>query len=256
MKYLHPDDAARIEILKTKGDRKLTTAEHLIKRVTTFDHSYEYSDDIEVWRKWSALEKELKKDLMESDLINAEVKALALKAIKDVHGTETGPLTQLINRYPCIKYEHLQPTGFDKMLVEKGDEYVERAIETLRELDALIKELPDVLYPGYFIMTPATPHQKIMRDYARSEHGSDPFYGYALPKALHERVWNFFDKCMFQRDDWKAVINDYQLAKAKSAGIDCSMQYELSVTAPAKYTGTPAAWVSVHALGKTFSFYV
>lgn len=256
MKYLHCEDAARIEILKNKSDRELVPAELLIKRVVKFDHSYEYSDDINVYREWSAIEKEIRKELMETDLLNAEVKALALKALKDIHGAPTGPLTQLIDRYPCIKYEQYSATGFTKMLEEKGDEYVEKSIETLRELGSLIEELPNVMYPGFFIMTPATPHQKIMRDFARTNPGRDPFYGYALPKALHDRFWTFFDKCMFQKDEWKTIANVYELPKAKSAGVGYGLTYVTDADAPAKYTGTPAAWVNIHTLGKTYNFYV
>jgi len=254
MKYLHPEDAERIEILKNKSDRELVPAELLIKRVINFDHTYEYSDDINVYHTWSAKEKELRQDLLESDLINAEVKALALKALKNTVSHE--PLQQLVDRYPNIKYEHYGPTGFTKLLEEKGDEYTERAIETLRELGSLIDELPPALYPGWFIMTPATPHQKIMRDYARSDTGRDSWYGYALPKPLHDRIWNFFDKCMFQKEGWKTIVETYELARAKSAGVNYGLQYNVSDDAPAKYTGTPAAWLYVHGPGKVYRFYV
>ena len=256
MKYLHPDDAEHILILKCKKDRALTKAEELIIQVVDFNHRYEYLDDIEIYRKWSAAEISLRKELQETDLINTDVKALALKAIKDISEDPNGPLEQLRSRYPNIKYRSYQTTGFIKLLEEKGDTYMEKVIETLRELDTLFQELPENEYPGWFISTPSTPHQKIMRDHAHASPQLVAFYGCTLSESLQGKITAFFETCMLQRDDWKVIANDARVARSKSAGVNFDVDYVSDANAPVKYTGTQPAWITLESSKRCYHFYV
>lgn len=259
MKYLHQDDAKHLEIMAGFAKGPLTMAELLIKRVIAFFHGYEYTSDSSIHAACLQEELQLRQEIADSDQINAEVKALALKALKDHLEFPDGPLEQLKSRYPRVQHEGLVKSGFATLLHKHGDAYMEQVIEYLRDLDAIVKELPDSQRPGYFIHTPSTPQWKQMREYVLSDNppsNANAFYGYILPDELQAKVTSFFERSIISAEAWRTTVCENDLTSAASVGVSFKIEYVADSTAPSKNEPGSATWINVSVEGKYYSFYV
>ena len=255
MKYLSTEDKELLERLNLYKPRELLPAEELIQRVQNFDHTYSYSDDGNVYRTWSEREKVLRKDIEESTVINQEVKALAQSALCNT--VDQTLLTTLLDRYPFVKYKHTRANGVIRLMEEFGDEAVEYMIERLRGLYALVLRMPKMSYPGYFVMTPATPLIKDMRAYAK-EQGISSCWGVAINPELQREVMEFFSE-HGDAKRWQ-LIAEHNLAGSDSAGVpSMRIAYCQSVNYPRmskKYSEHSARWISITLPGRHFQFYV
>jgi hypothetical protein len=259
MKYLHQDDAKHLEIMEGFAKGPLTIAELLIKRVIAFFHGYEYTSDSSVHAACLQEELQLRQEIADSDQINAEVKALALKALKDHLEFPGGPLDQLKSRYPRVQHEGMVKSGFATLLHKHGDAYMEQVIEYLRDLDALIKELPANQVPGYFVHTPSTPHWKQMREYALSDTPpTNPvsFFGCILSDELQAKVTSFFERSIISAEAWRTTVCENDLTSAASVGVSFKIEYVADVLAPSKNEPGSATWINVSTEGRHYSFYV
>lgn len=259
MKYLHQDDAKHLEIMEGFAKGPLTIAELLIKRVIAFFHGYEYTSDSSIHASCLLEETQLRQEIADSDQINAEVKALALKALKDHLEFPDGPLYQLKSRYPRVLHEGMVKSGFATLLHKHGDAYMEQVIEYLRDLDTLFKELPNNQRPGYFVHTPSTPWWKQMRDYALSDTppaNPTSFYGCILPDELQAKVTSFFERSIISAEAWRTTVCENDLTSAASVGVSFKIEYVADPLAPSKNEPGSATWINVSVEGKYYSFYV
>lgn len=178
-----PEHLETLSKVKAIRDHDLTDREKLLYDFLTFDWTYDYSDDIHVWRNANNRWKKL------CDEANEKLSVDEAKIVTNLHaGNAVEKLRELFPLVEFVRYRNQQTYGLLAAL-EQGvpESDLKKALE-LRKMLAAIAEYPTMKWCyNRIIHTTHSPQHNVLRDKAAATE-DEKYFGYNPGEVVHEMI--------------------------------------------------------------------